>query len=394
MDNKKLAIEAAYKDELLDLLNQLISIPSVNPGLDSSGTGERLLAEFVQDWAQKNGLKSRIIGEDRASIVISNPEQHIGAPTVLFAGHLDTVGFGQMTDPTQPTRIGDQIHGRGAYDMKAGMAASLIAMRELKDNHSVNIIVAMVADEEFGSRGMEETLLVLPHADFAIVPEITELQIGVAHKGFVWLQVDVIGKAAHGSRPDLGVDAIMSAGSVLVSLQELDASIRSRHHPLLGSPNLHASLISGGIEESTIPDKCRIILERRTLPGETSNSVLEEVQESVAQAVSNLDGVTANVTVIQDRNPLEIDPTNKLVETITQAAAAHGVNSSPIGVSYWADSALIADTGVPTVLLGPSGEGAHAQVEWVSAESTVKLAQILAETAARLGISAHAASDN
>ncbi|WP_018600026.1 M20/M25/M40 family metallo-hydrolase [Mycobacterium sp. 155] len=387
MDNQSPAPPAPYEDELLGLLDRLISIPSVNPGLDPTGTGEGQMADFLQEWAKNNGLESRRIGDDRPSIILTNATQHPGAPTILFGGHLDTVGFGQMSNPLAPTRVGDQIHGRGAYDMKSGMAASLIAMRELAANHDINVVVAMVADEEFGSRGMEQTLPFLT-ADYAIVAEMTELQIGVAHKGFVWLDVLITGKAAHGSRPDLGVDAIMNAGHVLVALQALDASLRSRQHPLLGSPNLHASLITGGIEESTIPDECRIILERRTLPGETSESVLAEVQQAVFESISGLPGVTAEVTVIQHRHPFEIDPANPLVQALTAAAHQHGTKAPTVGVSYWADSALIAETGVPTVLFGPSGEGAHAQVEWVSAESIVKLAQIFITAAASLGASA------
>lgn len=381
--------QAKYQDELIELLSQLVAIPSVNPGLDPAGQGESHLADFLQAWASSRGLSFRRIGEERPSVIIQNPDDRPGAPTVLFAGHLDTVGFGRMADPLDPRREGDRIYGRGAYDMKAGMAASLIALLELDKDHSVNAVVAMVADEEYGSRGMEETL---PHldVDYAIVPEMTELQIGVAHKGFVWLEVRVVGKAAHGSRPHLGADAILNAGHVLVALEALDAELRSRLHPLLGSPNLHGSLIRGGIEESTIPDECVITLERRTLPGESAASVLSEVQAAVARAVRGLDGITATVQVIQHRHPFEIDADHHLVSTLNAAARACGADTQPVGISFWADSALIAETGIPTVLFGPSGEGAHAEVEWVSVSSTVTLTQVLIDTAKSLG-SAHEA---
>jgi acetylornithine deacetylase len=289
-----------------------------------------------------------------------------------------------MTDAHTPRIDGDRLYGRGAYDMKAGVAAALLAAREAsRFGLAGDLVVAAVADEEHASLGVQEALRRVS-ADAAVVTEPTELELAVAHKGFVWSEIEVIGRSAHGSRPHLGVDAILKMGAVLGELKQLDRSLAERTHPLLGRASVHASLIEGGVGLSTYPSRCKLGLERRTVPGETGPQIEAEL-ESLLQRCRQADPeFEASHSTLLVREPFEIDQDEELVSLVTQAAA--GVLGQPArigGASYWADAAFIAATGIPTVLFGPSGEGAHAIEEWVSLSATDSVARTLVRLATR-----------
>jgi len=232
-----------------------------------------------------------------------------------------------------------------------------------------DLIVTLVADEEALSIGTERVAGSI-RADAAIVAEPTDLRLAVAHRGFVWLEVETRGLAAHGSRYDLGEDAIVRMGPVLVGLDRLDAELAERPpHPLLGRASVHASLIEGGTELSTYPDRCAVKIERRTLPGETVEAVEAELHElAPAGAVASF----------FSREPLETLRDSPVVELVS--GCAEGVLGAPpevVGVPFWTDAALLAAAGIPTVVFGPCGEGAHADVEWVDLDSVEQLAEIL-----------------
>ena len=248
----------------------------VNPSLVPGGAGEGKIAEFVAGWADRAGLEVEVLDEaaGRPSVIVRSGRTGAGR-TLLLCGHLDTVGVSGVVDPLTPRIDGDRLYGRGSYDMKAGLAAALVACRDAVSDITGEVVVAAVADEEHSSFGVQQ---VLRHAaDAAIVTEPTELAVATAHKGFVWTEIHVTGKAAHGSRPHLGVDAILKTGPILVALEDLDRRLRRRQHMTLGPGNLHASLIAGGLEESTIPDTCVLTVERRTLPGETTADVEADI---------------------------------------------------------------------------------------------------------------------
>ncbi len=224
-------------------------------------------------------------------------------------------------------------------------------------------------------------------ADAAVVTEPTELAVAVAHKGFVWSRIEVEGRAAHGSRPHLGVDAIVKAGAVLSAIGELDAALAARTHPLLGRGSVHASRIEGGGELSSYPARCVVELERRTLPGERAADVEAELAALLDRCRASDPDLRATSSTLLVREPFELDPSHELVGLVRGAAAeAGGVNPEIGGVSYWADAAFIAAAGIPTVLLGPSGEGAHADVEWVSLSATEAVASTLVALARRVAL--------
>ena len=265
--------------------------------------------------------------------------------------------------------------------MKAGVAAALIACREaLALDLAGDVVVAAVADEEHASLGVQEALRAV-RADAAIVTEPTELELAIAHKGFVWAEIEVTGRAAHGSRPQLGVDAIVKAGPVLSAIGELDRALGERTHPLVGRGSVHASLISGGAELSSYPARCVVGLERRTLPGETAADVEAELEALLDRCRAADPELAAERRTLLVREPFEVDPGEEIVAAV---AAEAGVEGRPHGgASYWADSAFIAAAGIPTVLFGPAGAGAHEVEEWVDIPSTETVARTLVGVARR-----------
>jgi acetylornithine deacetylase len=303
-----------------------------------------------------------------------------GGRTLLLCGHLDTVGVAGMREPHDPRVDGDRLYGRGAYDMKAGVAAALLACRDAASlGLAGDVVVAAVADEEHASIGVQEALRAV-RADAAIVTEPTELGIAIAHKGFLWAEIEVTGRAAHGSRPHLGVDAIVKAGPVLTALGELDRALGGNEHPLVGRGSVHASLIAGGAEMSSYPAQCVIGLERRTLPGETAAGVEAELGALLDRCRSADPELVASQRTQLVREPFEVSADAEIVAAVAEAAGA----GPPGGASYWADSAFIAAAGMPTVLFGPAGAGAHEAEEWVDIPSTEKVARALVAVAERI----------
>jgi acetylornithine deacetylase len=363
--------------DIRELLVELVAIDSVNPTLVSGAAGEAEIARFVADWLERKGLDVDYhdLGDARANVIARVPGRGHGR-TLLLNAHLDTVGIGGADAGLSPRVDGTRVYGRGAYDMKGSLSViMLVAAAVAEQPLAGDLVVTAVADEEAYSIGTEAVVRTVT-ADAAIVAEPTEMRVAVAHKGFVWLDVATEGVAAHGSRYDLGVDAIARMGQVLVALADLDARLRagSAPHPLLGGASVHASLIEGGQELSTYPDRCVVKIERRTLPGETVGDVEEQL--------AALAGDEATVTTMFAREPLATGPDEPIVVALTEQAAAT-LDRPPdvIGVPFWTDAALFSDVGIPAVVFGPGGAGAHAAVEWVDLDDLVRLAQILLGTA-------------
>ena len=369
--------------DVIDLARQLVSIDSVNPSLAPGGAGEGEIARFITAWAVDNDLTAETIpsADGRPSVIVHGRRTG-DRPTLMLCGHLDTVGLGAMARPLEPRIDGDRLVGRGAYDMKGGLAATLVACRDAsRAGINGQVIVAAVADEEHASLGIQA---VLEHvtADAAIITEPTELAIGIAHRGFVWVEIEVLGKAAHGSRPHLGVDAIFRMGPVIAALDEYNAGLQVSAHPLLGPPLLHASLIAGGSEMATLPDRVLLSVERRTIPGESPAGTQAEVDAVLAACRAADPALSATARITLARDPFEIDAAHPFVILVRDAAATVlGASPAIEGLSFWADSAFTAAAGIPTVLFGPAGEGAHADDEWVSARSLIACAEVLTAAA-------------
>lgn len=362
-----------------ELAAQLVAIESINPDVVPGGSGEAAVARFVADWCERAGLETTVseAAPGRPNLVAVARGSGGGRSLILNA-HMDTVGVAGMTDPFVPRLEGGRLYGRGSYDMKGSLAACMLATVAAKERGlGGDVILTAVCDEEFASVGTEAVAASV-RADAAIVTEPTELQIAVAHRGFVALEVEVFGRAAHGSRPHLGIDAIAKMGRVLVGIEELDTRLRSNPtHPFVGSGSVHASLIEGGQEFSSYPARCLLQAERRTIPGESVELVEQELREIVARAGEGDPDFSAEVRAPISRNPFEVAVDEAIVEAVRRhATSVLGSTPETVGVSFWADSALLADAGIPTVLFGPIGEGAHAETEWVDVESLERCTEI------------------
>ncbi|HNT24049.1 MAG TPA: ArgE/DapE family deacylase [Anaerolineales bacterium] len=366
------------------LLSQLIAINSVNPSLVLGGAGEAEIAAFIARWLEDAGLEVTL--HDTApnrSNVVGIVRGSGSGKTLLLNGHMDTVGLASMPNPLQPQVRDGRLYGRGAYDMKGGLAACMLAAAAVRQMHlRGDLILQAVVDEEYAGAGTT-TLAPLYRADGAIIAEPTDQQLVVAHKGYAWLEVETIGVAAHGSRPDLGVDAIVKMAPVLAGIEALQQRLQAQPaHPLLGHASLHASLIQGGHELATYPERCVLTVERRTLPGETPAGVEAEMQAILRQQGQADPAFKAEMRMGMSRPPLETPQDAAVVQVVQRAAA--GVFGRPpelAGVSYWTDAATLWAAGIPSLLLGPCGGGAHAAEEWVDLESVAACTEIYIETA-------------
>jgi acetylornithine deacetylase len=349
-----------------ELVAALVAIDSVNPDLVPGGAGEAEMADFVADWLRGAGLEVELdeAAPGRPSVVAVARGTGGGASLMLNA-HLDTVGVEGMERPFEPVVRDGRMYGRGAYDMKAGLAACMLAAERLgRERLAGDVIVAAVADEEYASIGIQ-SVLERRRADAAIVTEPTALRVCIAHKGFAWAEIETRGKAAHGSRPAEGVDAITLMAPVLARLARLQSELgASPGHELVGAGSVHASLIEGGQELSSYPARCVLSLERRTIPGETADDVLRECE----LLVHGTDGAEARLRLV--REPFSVDPGAAVVGAVARAAEeVTGQPAELYGETYWMDAAFIQAAGIPTVVFGPGGEGAHAVDEWVDLAS-------------------------
>jgi len=366
--------------ETTELLRQLVAINSINPDLVADGPGEGEIARYVAAWLARAGLEVKL-DEPRPGRpnVIGIVRGSGSGRSLLLNAHMDTVGVALMERPHEPVIEGNRLYGRGAYDMKGGLASIMVAAAQAKKlNLRGDVILTAVADEEFASIGTS-SIVRQYRADAAIVTEPTDLDVCVAHKGFAWLEVETFGVAAHGSRPDLGVDAIVKMGKVLNGLEELDRTLRaSPSHPLLKSGSVHASLIDGGKELSTYPDHCKLCIERRTIPGETRESVEAEMQR-IFERITSADPsfhATSRTTLV--REPFAVHQGECIVQLVrNHADTILGREPEIISSTAWMDSALLAAAGIPTVVFGPGGAGAHAVVEWADLDQVERCAEIL-----------------
>lgn len=375
---------ALSPDEPAGLLARLVEIDSVNPDLVPGGAGESAIADFTSAWFADRGFEVHRLEErpGRPSVVGIHRGSG-GGSSLMLNGHLDTVTLaGYHGDPLRAELRGNQLHGRGSYDMKSGIAAMMVAAeRAARRPHSGDILVALVADEEYASAGTEE---VLRHftVDGAIVVEPSELEVTIAHRGFVWFEVEIEGRAAHGSRPDLGIDAIAKAGGFLAGLDALARALASGpKHPVLGTGSVHASTIRGGEELSSYPARCAIGIERRTVPGETAETAEAELEGILREVVRANPGVGYRVARGLERRPFDSPRDSAVVRTVLETVAeVTGRPAIERGEPFWTDCALLAEAGIPAVLFGVAGGGAHAATEWVDLDSLKTVTTVLERT--------------
>lgn len=358
--------------DALTLARALVATPSVNPALDPAGAGEAGIAALAADWLRSWGFETELpeIEPGRPS-VLARLERGSGRSLILN-GHLDTVGVAGMTvDPFDPAVRDGRLQGRGSADMKGGVAAALAAARDAAaEGFTGTLIVALTADEEEAGRGARQLVADGLTADGAVVCEPTGLDIMPAHKGFTWVDLEFRGRAAHGSRPDRGVDAIRHAGLFLARLGELQSTLAQRDpHPLLGTGSVHAGTIRGGTAPSVYPESCELTLERRTLPGEGAEAFRTEVEFALGQLRSDVPSLSASLDVTLHRNGAEIPADHALVGAVESAARAVGLEPAVAGMTAWVEAATFIEAGIPALCFGPGRiDDAHSADESASVE--------------------------
>ncbi len=376
---------AVDEEFLTQTLVDLVRIDSRNPSLASDGPGEAVIGEYVAGALAKLGLDVTTHEYEPGRVnIVGILEGTGGGRSLLFNGHLDTVGVEGMEEPFSAAIRDGRLYGRGSQDMKGSLAAMMAAVKALIDakiSLAGDVMMTAVADEEYLSSGTAD---IVKHytADAAIVAEPTDLAICRAHRGFIWYNVETIGRAAHGSRYDEGIDANIRMGRFLAELDELEQVLRQRPpHPLVGPPSLHASIIEGGTEMSIYAAHCLLQVERRTIPGELEPQATQELQDIIDKLSKKDPTFRATVKPFVERSPFEIEANADIVR-IVEAAAAKRLGKAPMhaGATFWTDAALLAAAEIDTILLGPVGRGLHSAEEWVDLASVLDLAHILAET--------------
>jgi len=375
--------ESVDRSYVVDLLKDLVATNSVNPTV-GRGPGESVIAKLIADRLDAiNGLEVRtqpVVGE--RSNVIAVMKGSGGGRSLMLNGHMDTVGVdGMIIDPFKPSIQGDMLRGRGACDMKGALAAMIGAVKSTADSGKRlrgDLVFGAVVDEEYKSLGIKR-LVQEYRTDAAIVGEPTTMKVATAHKGFVWIEIEVKGKAAHGSVPEKGVDAIAQATKIVSATEKLQRDLGNRAHPLLGTPKIHTSTIHGGTDWSIVPERCVLGFERRTLPGESVTSVMAEIEDIFNIIRQENADFMATARSPYDMPPLETAESEPIVQLAQQSLAENMGEEAPvIGVPYWTDGALLSMLGsIPTCLFGPGDiRVAHSADEYVSLESVLSSARV------------------
>jgi acetylornithine deacetylase len=370
------------RGDAVALARALIQIDSRNPTLapDSPGEGDcaRTLASVLDDWGFSVQLMESVPG--RPNVVARIGPRN--APALMLNGHLDVVGVeGMIHNPFSAQIRGDRIYGRGSADMKGGVAAMCAAAAKgAQADSNRQILVTAVVDEEYESLGMRALLADGIRAEAAIITEPTRLAICPAHRGFVWMDIVVTGRAAHGSRYDIGVDAITHAGLLLAQLEKLERTRESGpRHQLLGRGSLHASKIQGGVGMSTYPELCNLAIERRTLPGETAEKALGEIRDACDRVWSDHPQFAARVTLNTAQLPSDVPIDSPIVKRLRGALEREGVPVKIEGLSAWTDAAPLNEAGIPTICFGPGDIAlAHAAEEFVPIDEIDTATRVLA----------------
>jgi acetylornithine deacetylase/succinyl-diaminopimelate desuccinylase-like protein len=375
---------------------ELVRTDSINPGLVPGAAGEAAVAALLARRLERSGFAVDLVPAAGAPGRPSVVAQHAGTGggrSLLLNGHLDTVGVAGMTDPFAGRVAGGSVRGRllgrGACDMKAGVAAMVAAAEAAAAAGTPgDVVLALVADEENASVGTEAVLECLGGRlpDACLVGEPTWLDLAVAHRGYAVIQVAFTGQAAHSSQAALGVNAVSHLGRLIAVVEERDAVLAAGPaHPVAGTGTMMTTVAGGGTSPFVLADAAFAVVERRTVPGEASADGLAEV-EAVLSAMRGGDpSVQAEASLLLSREAWEFDPGSAagtaLSGMLAEALGARlGRVPRPVGAPYWMESALWQAAGIPTVVCGPAGGGMHAEDEWVDLGQVRAYADALVDT--------------
>ena len=368
--------------ELVELARCLIRFETVNPPADDRG-----IAQYLGDYLERMGLRVRVdnIGENRRNVVgvWKGKADH---PTLLLNGHLDVVppGEGWTVDPFEGVIKDGRLYGRGAVDMKAGIASMVSALQAMLQSGYEprgTIILAAVADEEVDQTGTRYLGEIGLKADYALVAEPTSLKPMIAHKGRMILEVSTLGKTAHAAMPEQGVNAIDKMARVLEATQKEGAALQKRTHPILGKPTLTVTTIQGGSAINSVPDRCQLTLDRRYLPDEKPEEIMEGLQRQLAALSAHDEAIQWELKLLKHAPPLASSIDNPLVSVLRKAVIeVCGEDPGVGGLLATTDAGVLwAELGIPTVVCGPGDlYQAHKPDENISLDELVQAARVYA----------------
>ncbi|KAJ9291816.1 hypothetical protein DTO021C3_717 [Paecilomyces variotii] len=380
------AVQDVSVDDAVSLTQVLTQINSSNPTLSlADGVGENQIVDYLVAWFRHRDIEyHRVEAVPGRPSIIGILRGTGGGKSLMFNGHLDTVSVSSYEkDPLSGslgTKYGKQVvFGRGSLDMKGGLSAALAALATIKAGGGTlrgDIIVAAVSDEEDASQGTRDILAAGWRADAAVIPEPTRGVIATAHKGFLWVEVDILGVAAHGSDPSKGEDAILYTGWFLRALEEYQRQLPV--DDVLGQATLHCGLIRGGEEPSSYPGLCTLTIEFRTIPSQTEQSILHDITE-ILKGISqeNARFRFAEPRIKLSRPPQKLAASHPFTEQLVACASrVLGRRPQVQSVPFWCDAALLSEAGVPSIVYGPVGEGLHSKEEWVEVESLQEMEKV------------------
>lgn len=363
------------------LLRELVALPSVNPAFLPPGdarAGEKSIGEFLASVAAQGGLDVDFqeVLPNRSNVIARFLPSGKVRQRILLAPHMDTVGV-VSDDQFVPVLKKGRIYGRGACDTKGSVAVMMSALIELaragKRPANTEVILVALVDEESGQGGSRHLAKSGFKADLAIVGEPTRLQIVTAHKGDLWLQLETRGKAAHGSRPELGKNAVHLMAKI-VHLLETDYAhqLRRKRHALLRHGTINVGTITGGRQPNIVPDRCAIQIDRRTLPGESDPAVKREILTFIRR--HGLGATLLDTKNDEPAPPMETDTRLPLVQQFLNCAG----QKKGAGVDFFTDAGVLASAGIPSVVFGPGDIAqAHTSDEWVAVSQLERGAQLL-----------------
>ncbi|KAG9525839.1 putative metallopeptidase, partial [Aureobasidium melanogenum] len=382
-------------DEVVALTQQLVQIDSSSPSLDMTGSapGEAKIASFITQWLHYRGIETRIVESvpSRPSVVGVVRGSDPKAKSFMLNGHIDTVSLSTYgSDPLSGSLVDGKIYGRGVLDMKAGVAAAMTTLLHFSIHGSKgDVIFTAVADEEDKSIGTAAVLTAGWRADAALIPEPTSLQLHHAHKGFVWIEVTILGIAAHGSDAQTGVDAIMSAANFLKAVEMYAETLPK--DDVLGQATMHCGTIRGGEENSSYAGSCTLTLEFRTVNDNSTSQSSVAIVKDITNILDKLAAADKKFKselpkVLFERKPLlPMAKTHPLLVATAKAIAdVRGEKEvRPTAAKFWTDAALLSEAGIPSLVFGPTGEGLHGKDEWVDVESIMVVEQVMREVIER-----------
>ncbi len=341
------------------LLSELVSIDSVNPGLAPDSAGEQLIVEHLRARLLRSGFDTIVVPAETRSgrpSLLAVPRATAHGPTIVLNGHLDTVGVTGMTDPFTPTIDGTRLYGRGAADMKGGVAAIIVAAEHLVEAKApVRPVLALVADEEDASLGSEAVVAALPalgvRPDVCLIAEPTDLALCRSLRGFAAIRVRFAGRASHSSQAELGINAVTHLGRLLHAVDQRAPAVRD------GGGDLMVTLVTGGQSAFVVPDHAECLVELRTTPDQPSGDALPLVEAMLDP------GWQADAQLVACRDGWRLDPTGPAAALSEALGSALGTGAT-FDAPYWMEAPLWQQA-CPTLICGPSGGGLHAIDEWV-----------------------------